>query len=137
MIGRTEYQNVSGTRCATDFVELPSILMEHFLTSPHVLAPTTVSGADAVANHHEDSCRNINMYGQILPAALDQTYHSRAAMDHSFDSTAVLAKLHAERGIVLYVPSTSWQTQFRHLFSYCVIRCVTSIAPCACWPATL
>ncbi|KAI9444849.1 mitochondrial intermediate peptidase [Lactarius indigo] len=124
MIGRTEYQNVSGTRCATDFVELPSILMEHFLTSPHVLAlfgaPATArrADADAVANHHEDPCRNIDTYGQILLAVLDQTYHSRAAMDRSFDSTAALAKLHDERGIVPYVPGTSWQTQFGHLFGY-------------------
>ena len=124
MIGRTEYQNVSGTRCATDFVELPSILMEHFLTSPHVLAlfgaPATATApdADAVANHQEDPCRNIDTYGQILLAVLDQTYHSRAAMDRSFDSTAALAKLHGERGIVPYVPGTSWQTQFGHLFGY-------------------
>ncbi|KAF8274138.1 hypothetical protein EI94DRAFT_1768970 [Lactarius quietus] len=101
MIGRTEYQNVSGTRCATDFVELPSILMD---------TSSLLHTADAVANHHEDPCRNIDTYGQILLAALDQTYHSRAAMDHSFDSTATLAKLHGERG--------SWQTQFGHLFGY-------------------
>ncbi|KAI0257921.1 mitochondrial intermediate peptidase, partial [Gloeopeniophorella convolvens] len=122
MIGRTEYQNVSGTRCATDFVELPSILMEHFLTSPAVLAlfgaPPRASDADAVANHHEDPCRNIDTYGQILLAALDQTYHSRAAMDPTFDSTAALARLHGQRGIVPYVPGTSWQTQFGHLFGY-------------------
>jgi mitochondrial intermediate peptidase len=130
MIGRTEYQNVSGTRCATDFVELPSILMEHFLTSPRVLALFGASAehrrakeaddADAVANgnHHEDPCRNIDTYGQILLAVLDQTYHSRAAMDPSFDSTAALAQLHDRRGIVPYVPGTSWQTQFGHLFGY-------------------
>jgi mitochondrial intermediate peptidase len=128
MIGRTEYQNVSGTRCATDFVELPSILMEHFLTSPRVLAlfgesaehaTNTNADADAVVtNHHEDPCRNIDTYGQILLAVLDQTYHSRAAMDPSFDSTAALAELHDKRGIVPYVPGTSWQTQFGHLFGY-------------------
>ena len=126
MIGRTEYQNVSGTRCATDFVELPSILMEHFLTSPHVLALFATSStrtsadavADAVVNHHEDPCRNIDTYGQILLAVLDQTYHSRAAMEPSFDSTAALAELHDLRGLVPYVPGTSWQTQFGHLFGY-------------------
>jgi mitochondrial intermediate peptidase len=126
MIGRTEYQNVSGTRCATDFVELPSILMEHFLTSPHILALFGASSArapadavaDAVANHQEDPCRNIDTYGQILLAVLDQTYHSRTAMEPSFDSTAALAKLHDQRGLVPYVPGTSWQTQFGHLFGY-------------------
>jgi intermediate peptidase len=125
MIGRTEYQNVSGTRCATDFVELPSILMEHFLTSARVLALFGTSAeraateANAVAsNHLEDPCRNIDTYGQILLAVLDQTYHSRAAMESSFDSTTALADLHDKRGIVPYVPGTSWQTQFGHLFGY-------------------
>ena len=130
MIGRTEYQNVSGTRCATDFVELPSILMEHFLTSPRVLALFGASSAervttdaavvDAMANNanNEDPCRNIDTYGQILLAVLDQTYHSRGAMDPAFDSTGALAELHDRRGIVPYVPGTSWQTQFGHLFGY-------------------
>ncbi|KAI0068138.1 mitochondrial intermediate peptidase [Artomyces pyxidatus] len=121
MIGRTEYQNVSGTRCATDFVELPSILMEHFLTSPSVLS---LFGSDSmsihpkIGNHHEDPCRNIDTYGQILLAALDQTYHSPAAMEPSFNSTTALSQLHASRGLVPYVEGTSWQTQFGHLFGY-------------------
>ena len=99
MIGRTEYQNVSGTRCATDFVELPSILMEHFLNSPTVLALFD-RGAVAVvkqASNHEDPCRSIDTHTQILFAALDQIYHSPAAMQPGFDSTTALAKLYGER----------------------------------------
>ena len=37
MIGRTELHNLSGTRCATDFVELPSVLMESFSKDPRVI----------------------------------------------------------------------------------------------------
>lgn len=37
MFGKTDLHNVSGTRCLTDFVELPSILMETFSKDARVL----------------------------------------------------------------------------------------------------
>nr|BDS00035.1 mitochondrial intermediate peptidase [Mycoleptodonoides aitchisonii] len=121
MIGRTEYQNVSGTRCATDYVELPSILMEHFLHSPKVLSLFNREGSCAIhrtGNYHEDPCRAIDTHTQILLAALDQLYHSPAAHASTFDSTSTLKHLYDTRGLVPYVPGTSWQTQFGHLFGY-------------------
>lgn len=121
MIGRTEYQNVSGTRCATDFVELPSILMEHFLQSPTVLSLFDLHGTFAIrqtGNDHEDPCRSIDTHTQILLAALDQIYHSSEVLSPGFDSTVALAKLYETRGLIPYVPGTSWQTQFGHLFGY-------------------
>ena len=120
MIGRTEYHNVAGTRCATDFVELPSILMEHFLNSPTVLSLFDHSGhaGSRVGNHHEDPCHSIDTYTQILLAELDQEYHSTQVMESSFDSTSTLARLQDTRGLIPSVPGTAWQTQFGHLFGY-------------------
>ncbi|KAJ7631141.1 mitochondrial intermediate peptidase [Roridomyces roridus] len=121
MIGRTEYQNVSGTRCATDFVELPSILMEHFLTSPSVLSlfdAESTSAPRTGGNHHEDPCHSIDTYSQILLASIDQIYHSPTVQESGFDSTAELAKLHNTRGLIPHVPGTSFQTRFGHLVGY-------------------
>lgn len=120
MIGRTEYHNVAGTRCATDFVELPSILMEHFLSSPNVLSlfDHSEQSISRVGNHHEDPCHSIDTHSQILLASLDQEYHSAQVMSSSFDSTATLARLQDTQGLIPSVPGTSWQTQFGHLFGY-------------------
>ncbi|KAI0778360.1 mitochondrial intermediate peptidase [Trametes elegans] len=121
MIGRTEYQNVSGTRCATDFVELPSILMEHFLNSLTVLALFDQGGVLGIRPkgvHDEDPCRSIDTHTQILLAMVDQQYHSSIVLRQGFDSSATLASLFDTRGLIPYVPGTSWQTQFGHLFGY-------------------
>ncbi len=121
MIGQTDYQNVSGTRCATDFVELPSILMEHFLNSPTVLSLFDISGSTSIrqtGNHHDDPCYSIDNYSQILLAAIDQVYHSTVVLDTLFDSTVELARLHEARGLIPHVLGTSFQTQFGHLFGY-------------------
>jgi intermediate peptidase len=127
MIGRTEYHNVSGTRCATDFVELPSILMEHFLSSPEVIG--------LVARHHSTdaplpyhhltsylqaarSLDSLDVHNQILLASLDQLYHSPIALERTFDSTRSLQLLQGKIGIMPAMEGVSWQVNFGHLFGY-------------------
>ncbi|KAG1752832.1 peptidase M3A/M3B [Suillus lakei] len=121
MTGGTEYHNVSGTHCATDPAELPSILMEHFLNSPKVLSFFDTNGSSIInqtGNHHNDSCRYINTHNHILLSLLDQVYHPPSVLEPGFDSTTALANLYNTRGLIPHAPGTSFQTQFGHLFGY-------------------
>ena len=121
MLGRTEYHNVSGTRCATDFVELPSILMEHFLNSPEVLSLFTEPGPNRRMQYPSPpdmKCSALDNHAQVLLGLIDQTYHSALPLDPLFDSTAAFAQLQDSKGPIPSVPGTSWQTQFGHLYTY-------------------
>lgn len=127
MIGRTEYHNVSGTRCATDFVELPSILMEHFLISPSVLPlftshQTSKKPLDSTTLSTylstQRSLSSLDTHHQILLASLDQLYHSPKALNSHFNSTKELYNLSKSHGVIPPVPNSDWQTSFGHLFGY-------------------
>ncbi|UZJ52975.1 hypothetical protein CBS101457_002295 [Exobasidium rhododendri] len=127
MIGRTEYHNVSGTRCATDFVELPSILMEHFLSSPEVIGLVARHHAtDAPLPYHHltsylqsaRSLDSLDVHNQILLASLDQVYHSPLALEQRFDSTQSLQVLQDKIGIIPAMKGVTWQVNFGHLFGY-------------------
>lgn len=130
MIGRTEFHNVSGTRCATDFVELPSILMEHFVSAPEVLSMFAAhheTGApmplDLINAHlaQQTTLAALETHGQIVMATLDQRYHALTAADvreNAINSTKIHHDLQTEIGVIPPVEHTAWQTQFGHLFGY-------------------
>ncbi|WVR05132.1 hypothetical protein IAU60_002144 [Kwoniella sp. DSM 27419] len=129
MIGRTEFHNVSGTRCATDFVELPSILMEHFVSSPAVLStfathyatndPLPIPLIEAHLSLNQ-SLSALETHGQITMAMLDQKYHSlrHEQAVSGFDSTKIWHDLQRDIGVIPPVDGTAWQTQFGHLYGY-------------------
>lgn len=127
MIGQTEYHNVAGTRCPTDLVELPSILMEHFTSSPEVLRLFARHWKDdkPLSNNlhqaqlsSQSRFRAIETNSQIVMAAVDQFYHSNRISDHDFNTSKGWNLIQTEYGILPPIPNTSWQTRFGHLHGY-------------------
>ncbi|KAL5116794.1 Mitochondrial intermediate peptidase [Pleosporales sp. CAS-2024a] len=127
ILGRTALQNVSGTRCATDIAELPSVLMEHFAFDPSVLALyarhwDTDAPLPIKLLENRIAIDNRNGYteleSQILLCMLDQVYHSRLPLDPNFNSTQVYHDIHNRYASVPEPAGTAWQGFFGHLFGY-------------------
>ncbi|KAJ4197868.1 Mitochondrial intermediate peptidase [Fusarium falciforme] len=128
ILARTSFQNVSGTRCATDFAELPSTLMEHFAADPTVLSlfarhwrSDQPLPYELVAERARLTKRfeGIDTEHQIILAMVDQAYHAPDVANPGFDSTAVF---HDIKGRFAHgpqdPPNTCWQGFFGHLHSY-------------------
>ncbi|MCJ1254273.1 Mitochondrial intermediate peptidase [Lignoscripta atroalba] len=127
ILGRTKLQNVSGTRCATDFAELPSVLMEHFAANPDVLRMFARHWETDAPLPYEMVAEKLSVdrkgqgaetETQILLAMLDQAYHSELPMREGFDSTEVFHRVHERYGSVEEPRETSWQGFFGHLVGY-------------------
>ncbi|KIW72842.1 hypothetical protein PV04_01009 [Phialophora macrospora] len=135
ILGRTSMQGISGTRVATDFSELPSVLMESFATDPSVLklfarhyesdAPMPEELVHLLAS---ESSRETSRQGasnneaQIVMSILDQVYHGdgpvRALNSGRYDSTAVYYDVWNKYGSMPEPWGTSWQGFFGHLHGY-------------------
>ncbi|KAI8867203.1 zincin, partial [Ramicandelaber brevisporus] len=87
MLGQTEFQNVAGTRCVQDFVELPSVLMEWFARDPqihavmHAFDNNTAFGDDIerIIGFLDEGGRPfaaLEAMGQISMAMVDQVLHN-------------------------------------------------------------
>ncbi|KAK3720632.1 Mitochondrial intermediate peptidase [Vermiconidia calcicola] len=129
--GRTALQNVSGTRCATDFAELPSVLMENFAAAPEVLAlyarhwetdapidPARVQERVQV----ERRMAGAEVESQVLLGMLDQRYHSSKPLSwpegEIGESTKMYHNVWNKYSSIPEPAGTSWQGFFGHLFGY-------------------
>ncbi|XP_052895297.1 mitochondrial intermediate peptidase [Anopheles moucheti] len=126
MLARTEYQHVTGTRCSTDFAEVPSVLMEYFANDPRVIR--------SFAKHFQTQepmpeemlqrlCTSKHLFAssetqlQVFYSALDQVYHGDHGL-HGENTTATLRRVQEKYYGLPYVENTAWQLRFSHLVGY-------------------
>lgn len=129
MLGRTELHNVSGTRCQTDFVELPSILHETFARDKRVLksfgrhfqSGKEVSLELVEKNLNSDKLlSHLETFGQVKMALLDQLLHGAINIpinDERFNLLDIYHELESNL-MILSDTKSSWPGKFGHLYSY-------------------
>ena len=137
ILGQTPLQSISGTRCATDFAELPSVLMESFATAPEVLSlyarhwKTNEPLSESMIRSMElDRTAHGSIYGaveneaQILMALVDQAYHSIPSSEavNGIDTTEIYHRVFSKYSSMPdpddVQPRTSWQGFFGHSYGY-------------------
>ena len=129
IMGRTSLQVVSGTRCPTDFAELPSVLMEYFAADPSVLslfarhwetdAPLPYTLVAEVLDLQK-RWQGLRTETQILYSLVDQAYHSQFAQGTpgSLDSTKIFFEVYDKYSSVREPRETTPQAFFGHLVEY-------------------
>ncbi|MBN3324916.1 MIPEP peptidase, partial [Atractosteus spatula] len=112
MLGRTRYQHVTGTRCSTDFAEVPSILMEYFASDYRVVnqfARHYQTGQPLPKSMVSRLCESKKVCGaadtqlQVFYAALDQIYHGKP---QNRSTTEILKETQEKFYGLPYVPNT-------------------------------
>ncbi|XP_076299763.1 mitochondrial intermediate peptidase [Lasioglossum baleicum] len=124
MLGRTKYQHVTGTRCSTDFAEVPSILMEYFASDPRVVSTfarhfQTLEQIPNSLLEKLHASKNIfcasELQNQVCYSMLDQVYHS-GKLEKA--STTILKEIQGKYYGLPYVKNTAWHLRFSHLVGY-------------------
>ena len=125
MLGRSRYQNVTGTRCSTDFAEVPSTLMEYFLSDSRVL--------QSFARHYktgrpipESHLSTFQLSGKLFPAFDTQMQAIYALTDlllhteklSEISCTDFAASVYDRFAPIKSTPKGTWLLRFNHFYGY-------------------
>ncbi|CAF0730803.1 unnamed protein product [Didymodactylos carnosus] len=125
VLARTKYQHVSGTRCSTDFAEVPSQWMEYFVYEPRVV--------EKFAKHYEtgktisyDLLKRLAIGHKCFQAHKIQTQTLCSMFDNSFHKSYPLSQppvkiysdLVKKYSTLPYIPETYPYLKFYHLVDY-------------------
>jgi intermediate peptidase len=122
LLSRTNFQHMSGTRAAMDFVETPSHLMENYVWDPQFLPmlARTTSG-EPIPESMIQSLREshklfkcLEMQNQIVLAMFDQHIFGAPSSASTTDIWSGLHRQHA----VPYAEGTHWHSNVGHLVTY-------------------
>jgi len=125
MLGRTKFQHVTGTRCSTDFAEVPSTLMEYFAADPRVLARINKhykTGEKLPDKMVQMLCATKKIFAstelqaQLFYSAVDQAFHSVESLPR--DSVSTLQSVQSEYHTLPYPTGTAYHLRFSHLVGY-------------------
>ena len=126
LLSRTNFQHTSGVRCALDYAETPSQLMENYMWDSRVLRKFAVHhqtgqpvAAEQIAllQDSRQMFRGLELLQQIKLALLDIDLHSASGADPVFVDQRE-AEIQAELGPFPAVPEGHYRTRFSHLTNY-------------------
>ena len=125
MLGRTRYQHVTGTRCSTDFAEVPSVLMEYFALDPRVLRTFARhwKTGEVIPEHMARQFSNdkklfyaSETHLQVFYSLVDQMLHGHLPFEKSIRQ--MVADVHSKYHYHEAVPDTAWYLRFGHFVGY-------------------
>jgi intermediate peptidase len=125
MLAKTRYQHVSGTRCATDFAEVPSQLMEYFCREPSVLKRFAkhYSTREPLSDERiRKLCESKKAFAatdlqlQVLHSKLDQVFHGAYPLTDT--PINIIEKYTNSHYGLPFVPNTHWHLRFSHFVGY-------------------
>ncbi|CAK5109834.1 unnamed protein product [Meloidogyne enterolobii] len=131
ILGRTVFQHVAGTRCSTDFAEVPSHLMECFFNDPKIFQKICRS-AQTGCMLDDDLVLALIKRRKLFPAvkytqqAIYSLFdlelhgeHAEAISQNKFTTTDLFINLHKQALPQFHIePDYAFHHRFSHLVSY-------------------